>query len=235
MENLVCPLCSKSNDSHNHLFFKCEFSTPIWDATKRKMNAANATNEWDQIVQTMGNFKCSNSIWSVLRRIGLAACVYYVWKERNDRIFTQIKKSYQTVLQHIMENIRLHLMSLSVKKSANTVKVADLWNSSSIFLSPYIILYSLATAATMAINCTVSRGSNLSVFVCFGCSYEKDLDFEFVSVDYVAQSRAITKYVTEAYADKGTVLMLKDLKKSAIQSVWMEVENQQFDHTDFYA
>ncbi|GJZ09216.1 glutathione S-transferase-like protein [Tanacetum coccineum] len=89
--------------------------------------------------------------------------------------------------------------------------------------------------------------------------YEKDLDFEFVSVDYVArkhklpqflalnpfgefpafedgdltlfESRAITKYVTEAYADKGTVLMLKDLKKSAIQSVWMEVENQKFDPT----
>ncbi|GKD20676.1 RNA-directed DNA polymerase, eukaryota, reverse transcriptase zinc-binding domain protein, partial [Tanacetum coccineum] len=47
------PQCNPSYDSHNHIFFKCEFSAPIWDATKRKMNAANATNEWDQIVQAM--------------------------------------------------------------------------------------------------------------------------------------------------------------------------------------
>ncbi|GJX79146.1 RNA-directed DNA polymerase, eukaryota, reverse transcriptase zinc-binding domain protein [Tanacetum coccineum] len=31
---------------------------------------------------------CSNSIWSVLRRIVLATPVYYIWKERNSRLFT---------------------------------------------------------------------------------------------------------------------------------------------------
>ncbi|GJV53842.1 glutathione S-transferase-like protein [Tanacetum coccineum] len=86
----------------------------------------------------------------------------------------------------------------------------------------------------------------------FGCvlvMLRKDLDFEFVSVDLVQQgitkdtsqslavatyylplsldflkSRAITKYIAEAYADKGTPLISKDPKKSAIQTVWSEVE-----------
>ena len=35
--------------------------------------------------------------------------------------------------------------------------------------------------------------------------------------------------MAETYADKGTCLIFKDPKKSAIQSVWMEVENQKFD------
>ncbi|GKB86639.1 auxin efflux carrier [Tanacetum coccineum] len=46
------------------IIFKCEFSAPIWDAAKRKMKAANATNEWDQIVQAMGVFgiECSMGV-----------------------------------------------------------------------------------------------------------------------------------------------------------------------------
>ncbi|GJS02431.1 RNA-directed DNA polymerase, eukaryota, reverse transcriptase zinc-binding domain protein [Tanacetum coccineum] len=87
--------------------------------------------------------------------------------------------------------------------------------------------------------------------------YEKDVDFEFVPISFanrehkspkflalnpfgqvpafehgdltLFESRAIAKYVAEAYADKGTCLILRDPKKSAIQSVWMEVENQKFD------
>ncbi|XP_076920468.1 glutathione S-transferase-like [Bidens hawaiensis] len=43
------------------------------------------------------------------------------------------------------------------------------------------------------------------------------------------ESRAITKYVAEAFADKGTSLVFKDPMKSAIQTVWMEVEAQKFD------
>nr|UZF66168.1 glutathione S-transferase family Phi subgroup protein [Chrysanthemum x morifolium] len=87
--------------------------------------------------------------------------------------------------------------------------------------------------------------------------YEKDVDFEFVPISFAKgehkspsflalnpfgqvpafqdgdltlfESRAITKYVAEVYADQGTCLILKDPKKSAIQTVWMEVENQKFD------
>ncbi|GKA76730.1 glutathione S-transferase [Tanacetum coccineum] len=86
---------------------------------------------------------------------------------------------------------------------------------------------------------------------------EKDLDFELISIELAAgeqkkphimsrnpfgqipaiedgditlfESRAITRYIAQTYADKGTVLINKDPKKAAMESVWMEVESQRFE------
>ncbi|KAL3849775.1 hypothetical protein ACJIZ3_011657 [Penstemon smallii] len=86
---------------------------------------------------------------------------------------------------------------------------------------------------------------------------EKGLDYEFVPVDMTSgqhkkepfisinpfgqvpafedgdlklfESRAITRYIAYAYADKGTPLFDQDPKKVAITSVWLEVEALKFD------
>ncbi|KAG8389458.1 hypothetical protein BUALT_Bualt02G0231500 [Buddleja alternifolia] len=86
---------------------------------------------------------------------------------------------------------------------------------------------------------------------------EKELEYEFVFVDLLAgenkeepfislnpfgqvpvfedgdlkliESRAITKYISYLYADKGTPLFDKDPKKKAIIGVWLEIEALRFD------
>ncbi|KAK9055818.1 hypothetical protein SSX86_026903 [Deinandra increscens subsp. villosa] len=108
----------------------------------------------------------------------------------------------------------------------------------------------------MAVKVFGFVGSNATYRV-LASLYEKNVDFELVTVNMAAwehkrprflarnpfgqvpafedgdvslfESRAITKYVAEAYADKGTSLKSKDLKKSAIEGVWAEVEAQKFD------
>lgn len=108
----------------------------------------------------------------------------------------------------------------------------------------------------MAMKLHGTVGSN-ATFRALVALIEKDLDFEFVTVDYAGrehktpqflernpfgqipafedgnlklfESRAISKYVSEAYADKGTNLTNNDPKKMAIQTVWMEVESQKFE------
>ncbi|KAK1559878.1 hypothetical protein Q3G72_019425 [Acer saccharum] len=90
----------------------------------------------------------------------------------------------------------------------------------------------------------------------FACLYEKDTDFELVPVDmsagehkseaflaknpfgqvpafeqgdlYLFESRAITQYIAEQYADKGTALTCPS-KTVPMLLVWKEVEAHQFD------
>ncbi|TXG63471.1 hypothetical protein EZV62_010465 [Acer yangbiense] len=90
----------------------------------------------------------------------------------------------------------------------------------------------------------------------FACLYEKDIDFELVPVDmsagehkseaflaknpfgqvpafeqgdlYLFESRAITQYIAEQYADKGTALTCPS-KTVPMLLVWKEVEAHQFD------
>ncbi|GJV63611.1 reverse transcriptase domain-containing protein [Tanacetum coccineum] len=55
------------------------------------------------------------------------AAVYYLWNERNSRLFGGIKKTEDALCHEIEETIRLNLMSVKVKESAAVRHVEDQW------------------------------------------------------------------------------------------------------------
>ncbi|GJV49018.1 reverse transcriptase zinc-binding domain-containing protein [Tanacetum coccineum] len=56
-----CALCDKCPDSHEHLFFKCEFSKTLWQAMVQKMNC-NLPNKCSLLIPSMISLGFSNSI-----------------------------------------------------------------------------------------------------------------------------------------------------------------------------
>ena len=52
---MKCPLCKKVNDSHNHLFFECEYSKNIWEKLKGKMEHSWLSNTWDTLIVQYAN------------------------------------------------------------------------------------------------------------------------------------------------------------------------------------
>ncbi|GKC86929.1 RNA-directed DNA polymerase, eukaryota, reverse transcriptase zinc-binding domain protein, partial [Tanacetum coccineum] len=132
-DQLWCPLCKQCNDSHEHLFFKCEFFKTIWDGVKDKMYLGRISNDWGDIVKRITDLPCNNSIRSVLRRFVLATSVYYIWKERNSRLFSSDIKKVDILLHNIKENIRLQLQGLKVKESKQVKIVTAEWNEKRVF------------------------------------------------------------------------------------------------------
>ena len=58
----------------------------------------------------------------------MTSSVYYIWKERNTRLFTGEVTDNASLLKIIESNIKLQLMSLTVKKSVEVMRIAKKWN-----------------------------------------------------------------------------------------------------------
>ncbi|GKA87979.1 RNA-directed DNA polymerase, eukaryota, reverse transcriptase zinc-binding domain protein [Tanacetum coccineum] len=83
---------------------------------------------WDTLVDQYASSVCNNSIGSILIWIVVASAVYHIWKERNSRLFTGEVTNENTLLKIYIENIKMQLMCLTVKKSSNVKKIALNWN-----------------------------------------------------------------------------------------------------------
>ena len=82
---MLCPFCNNVPDSHNHLFFRCDFPKRIWERIQEKMNIDKLPTIWDDVVEALNQHVWNNSIWSVVRRLCLGAIVYFIWVERNSK------------------------------------------------------------------------------------------------------------------------------------------------------
>ncbi|GJY34607.1 reverse transcriptase zinc-binding domain-containing protein [Tanacetum coccineum] len=126
--NMKCTFCKTVNDSHRHLFFECDYSRGIWEDLKVKLEVGWMTNSWENLIEQYAQGPSNNSISSVLRRIGLATAVYYIWKERNNRLFSGEVMDNMSLKKIIIESMKLQLLSLKVKKSAQVIRIAQRWS-----------------------------------------------------------------------------------------------------------
>nr|GEY43156.1 hypothetical protein [Tanacetum cinerariifolium] len=124
---LLCSLCNKVNDSHSHLFFLCEYSQEVWKSVAEKMNLTKIIYKWDYIVNDLVQLKNGKNIWSVVRRLCLAAGVYLIWQERTQRTFRGVKRNLKELYTTITDIVKLKLMNMTVKDSGAVRRVADVW------------------------------------------------------------------------------------------------------------
>ena len=76
----------------------------------------------------MVNRPVSKSIWSILQRLLIGATVYYLWQERNRRIFQGNARSLDELCSQIRDVVRLRVMSLKIKASVQVFDAADVWD-----------------------------------------------------------------------------------------------------------
>ncbi|GJS16025.1 RNA-directed DNA polymerase, eukaryota, reverse transcriptase zinc-binding domain protein [Tanacetum coccineum] len=122
-KQLKCSLCGMKPNSLNHLFFECNYSNMVWKELMEKSDHYAMPNRWDDLLITMKNIRNNKSIKSVLRRIVLVACVYFIWNERNKRLFTNDKKNNNELIAEVVNHIKLKLACLTVKRTYQTVDI----------------------------------------------------------------------------------------------------------------
>ncbi|GJV15420.1 reverse transcriptase zinc-binding domain-containing protein [Tanacetum coccineum] len=125
---MVCSLCESVPDSHDHLFFECPFANGIWDRVKVYAGLAHYTPNVYVIVQALMPIMKRRTTNSVVAKLVVAAATYYVWQERNWRLFKKGKRSPDQIVECIKSSVRLKLLSCKLKKSKNGERLARLWD-----------------------------------------------------------------------------------------------------------
>ena len=109
-----------------HLFFKCDYSNVVWQEVQNLLDRRFSSN-WMNIIEEISVMTANSNIWSILRRIVIGAVVYYVWQERNNRMFDKGSRTEDELVKNIVETVKMRMMSFHVKDSRTVLEVERKW------------------------------------------------------------------------------------------------------------
>ncbi|GJQ97566.1 reverse transcriptase domain, reverse transcriptase zinc-binding domain protein [Tanacetum coccineum] len=133
---LKCPLCDMQPDSHDHLFFECVFSLQVWEHVKRFTGIPNIPYNLSSIVDFLIPLAKMRSARSVIAKLIFAASCYFIWQERNYRLFKKKKRSQDQVIDIIMSTVRLKLMTCRFKKTSIVQMLSHIWKLPTTLIGP---------------------------------------------------------------------------------------------------
>ncbi|KAJ0833348.1 putative RNA-directed DNA polymerase [Helianthus annuus] len=123
MNMMCCLLCYENVDSHDHLFFECKLSSEIWCTVRSKVGMDTVEPRWTEIVDWLKHRSRSKSARNLLCKLIVAASMYVIWQERNNRLFKNHARPPDIISKAVIERVRYKLMGLRFK---NTIRVREL-------------------------------------------------------------------------------------------------------------
>nr|XP_043638022.1 uncharacterized protein LOC122609026 [Erigeron canadensis] len=126
--SLCCSLCELQPDSHNRLFFECPFSSQVWNSVKSRAELNNVAPDWMSIVAAILPIASKSSVQSVVAKLVLAASTYFIWDERNARLFRQQKRTRDQLIGAIVETVRLKLLTCRFKRTRRVERFLTAWD-----------------------------------------------------------------------------------------------------------
>lgn len=108
LSTLVCPLCNLVRDSHSHLFFECDFAANLWRRVRSLAAMEDVEPDLKCIIDHLKPLSHRNLFRSIVRRLILGASAYFVWLERNIRVFKKGSRIVEQIYNRIYETVRFY-------------------------------------------------------------------------------------------------------------------------------
>ncbi|GJX68842.1 putative reverse transcriptase domain, reverse transcriptase zinc-binding domain protein [Tanacetum coccineum] len=114
--------------SHDRHVAGLNASSKVWDYMKSFAALPYSNEVFQQILLEVIPFSKRKSPKSVVAKLVLAASAYFIWQERNWRLYKKNKRTVQQVRECIYSTVRLKLLSCRFKKSKSGASLAQRWN-----------------------------------------------------------------------------------------------------------
>ncbi|KAL0916751.1 hypothetical protein M5K25_014286 [Dendrobium thyrsiflorum] len=108
----ACPFCLEANETHNHLFFECDFSYSIIRTLLPWLEFFLMRPNILQLFDYVAGFQNFNEEEKSFCFLTLCGTIYYIWRERNNRRFSVSWKSPNTITALIAKDIKLKVYNL---------------------------------------------------------------------------------------------------------------------------
>ncbi|XP_035838846.1 uncharacterized protein LOC118486474 [Helianthus annuus] len=127
---MCCPLCSYDRDSRDHLFFQCSYASEVWETVREWVDMGKVNNTWSSVMDWMENIASSRQLDRIVCKILLGATTYFIWQERNNRLFSNLQRSPAILSQVIINTVRLKIMGFRIARQPDHMKILDRWQIS---------------------------------------------------------------------------------------------------------
>ncbi|GJZ40645.1 protein LAZ1 [Tanacetum coccineum] len=119
---LRCSLCGVQMDSHEHIFFECGYSSKVWSLIRKLAGMENVPPILEDIVAWFHPMAAKRSFINVVGKLLFAATAYYIWLERNNRLFKNTRRSPEELRDLIMVVVRLKLVTFRFKNKPRVIE-----------------------------------------------------------------------------------------------------------------
>lgn len=124
----LCFLCNQCNESRNHLYFECSFSSAIWIHLATILGTAAASHCWDDVTHSFMSFNGSNHLRYLLI-LSWQATIYEVWWERNARLHRGNFRSSDSIWKKIKGLLKNKISSFRPEDNSSASSLMQLWFS----------------------------------------------------------------------------------------------------------
>ncbi|XP_021991587.1 uncharacterized protein LOC110888365 [Helianthus annuus] len=133
---MCCPLCNFDRDSRDHLFFRCAFAAHTWNEVKKLVNLGSVDDTWYSVLSWVEQHAKSKNVDHIVCKLLIAASSYYIWQERNNRLFKNSKRTVDQVAEVIKNTVRLRLMGFRFRVASTKERIFKTWKIEDIETDP---------------------------------------------------------------------------------------------------
>lgn len=116
----MCSLCKQEQETHQHLFSSCTVAARIWSKLLKWLCITRNTAGWEEELEWAITHATGKAMQDEVYRMTLSAAVYYVWQERNYRIFQRKERTTEVIIRNIIQEI--HCRSSMQPKLADFIR-----------------------------------------------------------------------------------------------------------------
>nr|XP_016478967.1 PREDICTED: uncharacterized protein LOC107800323 [Nicotiana tabacum] len=118
VDETLCTMCHRNNETMHHLFFDCDYSNEIWQKLLSWQGVMKRKKQWKEEVQWAEKKAAGKSAGAEIYRMVLTATVYHIWQARNSIIFQKKQVNAQSIVKTIVQE--MHIRAQNCKKKKKT-------------------------------------------------------------------------------------------------------------------